>query len=331
MDAGTTQHAMSALLRSCGVVAERARPVARVYCDIHRITPARGGAVAGDVALRIYPAERHDVAAIDSEVAWLRALADEGLHVPRPIADERGRFIHRWQPDPAQPPRHAVLLSWLDGRMHDRGLTPARLRRVGTLTARMHRTAAMLARAGAVTTVRLAYDSDLRAWAGVTRARALGPDADTVAAAQAAAQRLAPELAALPTSPDSYGFMHGDLHQWNLLFARDVAGAIDFSDCGWGHHAMDLAAPLQFLRHWLLDQHDHRAQAPRLQEALLRGYSEVAALPADIERQVDLYIVARMFMSLDWILDDWPHPGHRPWRAQFMAGCARAFRAYADA
>lgn len=125
--------------------------------------------------------------------------------------------------------------------------------------------------------------------------------------------------------------MHGDLHQWNLLFARDVAGAIDFSDCGWGQHAMDLAAPLQFLCHWLLDQHDHRAQAPRLQEALLRGYSEVAALPADIERQVDLYIVERMFMSLDWILEDWPHPGHRPWRAQFLDGCAQAFRVYADA
>lgn len=329
MDAATARHAISALLRSCGLVAERVRPVARVYCDIHRITPARGGAVAGDVALRIYPAERVDVRPIESEIAWLRALADEGLHVPRPIADGQGRFIHAWQPDPAQPPRHAVLLTWLGGRMHDRGLTPARLRRVGALTARMHRSAARLARAGAITTGRLAYDSDLRGWAGVTRARALGPAAAPVA--QAAARRLARDLAALPSSPDNYGFMHGDLHQWNLLFARDVAGAIDFSDCGWGHHAMDLAAPLQFLRHWLLDQHDHRAQAPRLQQALLDGYADVAALPADIDRQVDVYIVARMFMSLDWILDDWPRPDHRPWRAKFVDGCAQAFRAYADA
>ena len=325
----TTQHAMSALLRSCGVVAERVRPVARVYCDIHRVTPARGGAVAGDVALRIYPADRHDVDAIESEIAWLRALADEGLHVPCPLADAHGRFLLRWQPDPAQAPRHAVLLTWLGGRMHDRGLTPERLRRVGALTARLHGTAARLASHGALATRRLAYDANLRAWAGVTRARALGPDAAPLA--QAAARRLAPALGALPRSPDDWGFVHGDLHQWNLLFARDVAGAIDFSDCGWGHRAQDLAAPLQFLRHWLLDQHDHRAQAPRLQEALLRGYSEVAALPSDVERQLDLYIVARLFMSLDWILDDWPHPGHRPWRARFIEGCAQAFRAFADA
>ena len=249
--------------------------------------------------------------------------------MPRPIADLDGRFLHRWQPDPAEPPRHAVLLPWLDGRMHDRGLTPERLRRVGTLTARLHRCSARLAAAGAITTGRRAFECDLRAWAGVMRASALGREAG--AAARAAASRLVEHLAELPTTPDCHGFVHGDLHQWNLLFARDVAGAIDFTDCGWGHHALDLASPLQFLRHWLLDQHDHRAQAPRLQEALLRGYADVAPLPPDVERQVDIHVVARMFLSLDWILDDWPHPDHRPWRAQFVAGCAQALRAYADA
>ena len=320
-----SRHAIDALLRSSGLVAERVRPVARVYCDIHRITTARGG----DVSLRVYPAERTDATAVEAEVAWLRALADAGLHVPRPIADGDGRFIHRWQPDPAQPPRRAVLLTWLDGRMHDRGLTPERLHRVGVLTAQLHRVSARLVRDGAIATDRRAYDCDLRAWAGEARARALGPDA--AVAARAAARRLAGDLASLPTSPDAYGFIHGDLHQWNLLFARDVAGAIDFSDCGWGHHAKDLAAPLQFLRHWLTDQHDHRPQAARLQEALLRGYASVASLPADIERQVDTYVVARMFMSLDWILDDWPSPDYRPWREKFVRGCAQAFRAYADA
>ena len=319
------QHAIDALLRSCGLVARRVRPVANVYCEIHRITPT----VGGDVSLRIYPAERVDARPIETEIAWLRALAAEGVRVPRPIPDDRGCWLHRWQPEPAVPERHAVLLTWLDGRMHDRGLTPALLRRVGALTAQLHRSAARLAALGAITTERRAYDSDLRAWAGVTRAGALGREAG--AAARSAATRLAEELARLPTTPGCHGFVHGDLHQWNLLFARDVAGAIDFTDCGWGHHAMDLAAPLQFLRHWLLDQHDHREQAPRLQEALLRGYSEVAPLPAGIEHQVDAYVVARMFMSLDWILDDWPGPGHRPWRQQFIDGCGQAFRAYADA
>ena len=320
-----TQHAITALLRSSGLVAERVRPVARVYCEIHRITPTRGG----DVSLRIYPAEREDVKPIEAEVAWLRALAADGVHVPRPIADSQGRFVRRWQPDPSQPARHAVLLSWLGGRMHDRGLTPERLRRVGTMMGRLRRCADRLVGEGAIATDRRALDCDLHAWAGVTRARALGPAAAPVA--RAAARRLIDELARLPTGAADYGFVHGDLHQWNLLFARDAAGAIDFSDCGWGHHAFELAAPLQFLRHWLVDQHDHRAQSGRLQEALLEGYAEVAPLPADIERRIDLFVVARMFMSLDWILDDWPSVHYRPWRPKFVRGCAQAFRAYADA
>lgn len=57
---------------------------------------------------------------------------------------------------------------------------------------------------------------------------------------------------------------------------------------------------------------------------MLRGYDSVRTLPPDIERQLDLHVVARMFVSLDWILDDWPTPDHRPWRAQFIAGCAQA-------
>ena len=317
------RHAIDALLRSCGLAAVRVRPVARVYCDIHRITLADGR----DVALRVYPLERADARPIETEIAWLRALADEGLHVPRPIADTDGRFLHRWQPDLSQPPRHAVLLAWLGDRMHDRGLTPERLRRVGVLTARLHRTADRLAADGAITTDRRAYECDLRAWAGATRASALGPAC--AAPARAAAARLADELAALPATPASHGFIHGDLHLWNLLFERDVAGAIDFSDCGWGRRALDLASTMQFLRHWLLDHHDHRPHAPCLQDALLRGYDSVRALPPDIERQLDLHVVARTFVSLDWILDDWPTPDHRPWRARFIEGCAQVFGDYA--
>ncbi len=325
----STAHAIDALLRASSLSAERVRLVARVYCDVYRISPGRASGVAGDVSLRVYPAERADVAPIEAEVAWLRALAEAGLHVQRPIADERGNFIRSWHPDPALPPRHAVLLTWLGGRAHDRGLTPARLRRVGTLAAQLHLTSARLAQEGAIATGRLAFESDLRAWAGGARPRTQALGRTFVAASMAAAQRVSDELAHLSTAPEAWGFLHGDLHQWNLLFARDVAGAIDFSDCGWGHRAMDLAAPLQFLRYWLVDQHDHRAAYPQLQDALLRGYADVGSLPSDIERHIATCIVARLFVSLDWILDAWPSPDHRPWRAKFLRGCEQAFRVYA--
>jgi hypothetical protein len=88
---GTTRHAIDALLRSCGLAARRVVPVARLSCEIHRIALVRGG----DVALRIYPADRVDARPIETEIAWPRALAEEGVAVPRSWTTGRATTIGR--------------------------------------------------------------------------------------------------------------------------------------------------------------------------------------------------------------------------------------------
>ena len=317
---------LSAFLASYGLTPERVRRIAQLDCDVCRI--ATDDASRRDLSLRIYPASKHDLAPIAAEVAWLRALAAEGVHVPRPLPDEDGRFIRPWLADPESPPRHAVLLTWLHGRMHDRGLTPERLRRIGTLTAQLHRGAADLTQTGAITTDRLAYDVDLARWAQGSRPRTAGLSKRLLGLTQDAARRLLHDLAAFPQDPPAFGFIHGDLHPWNILFTRDVAGAIDFSDCGWGHFAMDLAASLQYLKFPLAGNVDHRPQVARLHDSLLEGYAGVRALPPGVERQIEVCIVARLFMTLEWILDDWPTPDHRAWGPGFLLGVEEALRGY---
>jgi Ser/Thr protein kinase RdoA (MazF antagonist) len=311
-----TLSAIEAAVRASGFEPGRVRLVARLDCEVWRIA-CRGG----DVCLRIYRASRIERAPIEAEVAWLRLLADEGVHVPRPLADGDGRFIRSWQPDPAGPPRHAVLLAWLGGRMHDRGLTPRRLHRVGVLAARLHAASARLVQAGAIATARRSHELALDAWcAGAyPGSQALGERLR--AGARAAAARLRQELDALPRDPSSWGFIHGDLHPWNLLFEGDRAGAIDFSDCGWGHRAFDLASTLHWLRHPLAGNHDHGDGRARLQDALLEGYASAGTLPPDVERQIDLFIVQRLLLTLEWMLDDWPRLDHRPWGPGFLAAC----------
>jgi len=323
--------AITTFLRPFGLTPARVRHIAQLDCDVYRVTAFNGAGAETDCALRIYPDSKHALAPIRAELEWLLALAQQGVHVPQPLADRAGALIQRWQPDDRRAPRPAVLLRWLPGRMHDAGLTPQRLHRVGVLAGRLHASAATVFADRPDASPRPAYTIDLSAWADQRRSVVPGLSARLRSLAAAAAQRVGDELAALPRDADGFGFVHGDLHQWNIVFARDQAGAIDFSDCGWGHHAHDLASALQYLRHPFANNHDHRAQYPRLRDSLLQGYAQVRPCPPGLERQIETYIVANLFNTLEWILDDWPAPDHRPWGPNFLASVKQVFRDHADA
>lgn len=308
---------IQALLRRHGVRADALRCVARLDCEVWRVRPKSGP----DLALRIYPASHQDLAAIDTELDWLEALAAAGLHVPVPQRGTAGERRHR-RPDG----RHAVLLTWLTGRQHDRGLTPRRLHAVGRFTGAMHRVATALGAAGRVRTERAAAPLDLPAWAAGTRAGMQRLSPTHRALLRDAAARLHDTIETFGRGPEAWGLVHGDLHPWNLLFVRGAAGAIDFTDCGMGHHAMDLAATLQYLRHPLAGHHDHRPQYTALHDALLQGYEAEHTPAPHLHEQASVLVVARLFLTLGWILDDWPTPSYRPWGPAFIRGSQQALR-----
>jgi len=319
----TARRAIDALLARYGRQATSTRLVARLDCEIHRITC--GG---GDLALRIYAEERADRAAIDTEIGWLEALADAGLHVPGPLADRSGRTLQVWQPDPARPARHAVLLSWVGGRQLDRALRPLHLKRVGELTARMHRVAERLVAEGRIGTARRADMPDLAGWADGRRPHAGRVSPALRSRLRETARRLQNDIAALPGDSGSFGLVHGDLHLWNLLFAGGAAGAIDFSDCGFGPHALDLAATLQYLRFPFVHNHDHRAVFPALQQALFEGYAAHRALPVRVEHQVEVCTVARMLNTVEWVVDVWQRPDLRAWGPGLLRRAGTIFDGY---
>jgi len=320
---------IDALLARFGLRWHSAQRLARLHGDVWRVA-----CDTVEVVLRTYPAAAGGVADtqdVEAEIRWLRAMADEGLPTPRPWFDRSGRALQPWQPDPAQPACHAVLLAWVPGRRLDRGLRPVHLRRTGELTARMHVVAERLVRAGAIPTRRLTDGPDLRAWASADATPASWLrhlSAAEAAVLRETAQRLLADLASLPHDATSWGFVHGDLHVWNLLFQRDAAAAIDFGDCGFGHHAQDLAATLQYLRHPLVHNHDPGALYGALHDALLEGYARHRTLPPMIERQVEVYIVARMLNTVEWVVGTWPRVDLRPWGPGFLRQSQTVFARY---
>lgn len=305
-----------AWLRQQGLRPLGARRVAWLDCSVWRVAmPGRGG----DLCVRIYRAGHDDAAQIDSELAWLQALHGAGLHVPGPLPDAQGRLRRRWQPDPAQAPRHAALLHWLPGRMLDHGLRAVHLRRLGGLVAQMHDIADHLAATGGLASTRAAHNPDFDGWADGRRHLAIAGPTGLPQAVQQAARALRQYFRAGDATAPHWGFIHGDLHPWNLLFHRGQAGAIDFSDSGWGWRMQDLASTLQFIRHPLAGHADHRHAGPALREALLDGYAQRRPLPSDAPTQIDRLIAARMLNTLQWIADDWPDVNHRSWGPRFIA------------
>lgn len=319
------------LLERYGLRAARVERVAHLDVDVYRVRPHAADQTKrsqGDLAWRVYRGDRQDRGAIADECVWLQTLAEAGVAVPWPITGLDGEAVQRVDPpldNGSSTPRFAVLLTWVPGRFVEKGLRPVHLRRLGTLAAQLHASAEALVVLGSLRSQRLANLPDLEAWARrhVPASPHLKPAVHEAVCRAAAVLRN--HIAALPKAPSSYGYLHGDLHLWNVLFQGDHAGAIDFSDCGRGHHALDLACVLQYIRHPLPGRADHGAQHRRLRDALLDGYARVRALPADVERQIDLYIAARMIGTIEWILDDWPRPDHRAWGPPFLDGAATMF------
>jgi Ser/Thr protein kinase RdoA (MazF antagonist) len=177
----------------------------------------------------------------------------------------------------------------------------------------MHRVAEALMASGRIVGRRPGDGPLLDVWADGQRAPHPALPSAGQRQVEAAARRLRHELASLPRDPSAYGFIHSDLHLWNLLFEGQVAGAIDFSECGRAHHALDLACALQYLKHPVVGNHDQRQNYPRLRDALFEGYAAERSLPPGIEHQVDTYIEVRMINVIEWVLDCWPSVDERPW------------------
>lgn len=265
--------------------------------------------------LRMNRPRVHAASTIESEMAWLSALRrDTSLGVPEPVAATDGSLVVSAE-DPAVPdPRLCVLLRWLDGRFIAERLVGAHLARIGTLTAQLHTHASGWApppwfarpRLDTVTDAAKAeaLRADVAALSGQHPSRDDGDRAlelvdSLVSAAEASLVDRALAMVRTATSElgstDLFGLIHGDLHFENVLFHGSEARAIDFDDCGWGHHLYDLAVTLSELR--------TRPRYDELQDALLGAYAAERSLPASYTIQLPRLFALRELQILAWILE----------------------------
>lgn len=244
--------------------------------------------------LRVSRSSDRSADAIQDEVQWLHELAQNGMPVARPIPRDDGTWVTSLAGDLGED-RFLTCFEWREGRRTSRP-TPAQWHILGQVMAQMHEHS--MGR----------DDLGLHRWEvdGLLGNRPtseeslaevemeLGPEARLeLESVYRRYLELRPQL-----GPPQ--LIHGDLHQWNVLFTRDDAlTVIDFDDCGRAPALYDLVVPLAEM-----SQEEEALAKP----ALLEGYRSIRPIPGDLDAALPVLKDLRSAQLVLWLVGERHNP-----------------------
>jgi Ser/Thr protein kinase RdoA (MazF antagonist) len=253
-------------------------------------------------ALRIHRHAYHSDAALASELAWMRALGDDGIEVPGVVPTRDNRLFAKVSVAGVPEERQVDMLAWVPGEPFGRiedglggAITDVRdaFMKVGRMAARLHDHAASWRRPAGFE--RHAWDLDgllgeRPVWGRFWELKALSPtERALIDRARARARR---DLEAYGRSPETYGLMHADLLIDNILLDGDRVRIIDFDDAGFGWFLFDLTTtPFFFQGEELFDP---------IRAAIMDGYRAVRPLSDEQLGHMPLFYLLRGFTYLGW-------------------------------
>ena len=265
------------------------------------------------------------VEAVRSEMMWLAALRRETeLVVPEPIPTRDGNLLTVASVTEIPEHRICVLFRWIDGRFLDVKLTPSHLERVGAFMASLQLHGAQFRPLDGFVRGRVDNLTDKarrRAARGASEAlvrQQIDNPADETAAIRLITEICSPEHGTrvailirkirevqhiVGQGPETFGLIHGDLHQGNYFFHQGQVRAIDFDDCGYGYYLYDIAVTLSEVN-W-------RENTPALRKNFLAGYRSIRFLSPEHERYLDTFIALRDLQLIIWKIEMRNHPAFR--------------------
>ena len=254
-------------------------------------------------ALRIHRHGYHSDAELHSELLWMRALDESGIHVPAIIPASSGELFIKVAHARVPEARQVDLFAWVNGQQlgssesgvaGDDATIARTFRTIGTLTGRMHNQAsAWHVPAGFE---RHAWDTDglvgeTPFWGRFWDLAALTPDQRDLI--QRGRERVRQDLDAFGRGPETYSLIHADFTPENLLVDGAHVRPIDFDDAGFGWHLFDLATTLYF--------HLDAEYFSAARDALVHGYRSMRPLSDQDLDRLPLFFVARGFTYLGWV------------------------------
>lgn len=246
----------------------------RFLADATSVTWRVDAADGARYALRVARPGMTDAAYTAAEFAWLTDLAEQhpALEAPRPVPTRDGRLLVEVGAPGVPEPVQCALMTWVPGVTPGRASTAADHRRLGALSARLHRAAETFVPPAGFRVVRwdrvcyfpqdveVLFTPEYSRWVPAARVPML----------RAAWDRVDAMLSDMTTWPDQR-ILHGDLHPWNVHRVRTRLRPLDFADLIWGPPIQDIAISLYYLT--------SRDDYPLLRDAFVDGYTGVRPWP----------------------------------------------------
>lgn len=245
-------------------------------------------------ALRVHREGYHSKAAIESELAWLRALRrDQAAITPVPLPGRDGKLLQSVKVPGLPAPRNVVLFAWEDGG-EPAATDVAGFELLGETAARMHDHVNHWPRPPWFE--RFTWDfattlGDKPHWGRWREGMGMTPAIEKVFARTVGL--IEQRLAQFSKSPERFGLIHCDMRLANLLVDGSTVKVIDFDDCGYSWFLYDCATTVSFF--------EDAPEVPELIAAWVRGYRRVGSLSAAEEAEIPTFVMLRRLLLVAWI------------------------------
>lgn len=249
------------------------------------------------MVLRVHRPGYHSLAAIRSELAWMKALRSE-TSVTTPELIHAGDGTDVVAARVADEILHVDAVSFVPGCTAEEDPDVVGFAELGRLTAAMHQHARTWSAPANFTRFRWDLDTILgpqARWGNWRLAPGLtNQDRGWI---QRASDDVVAKLTEFGCALDRFGLIHADLRLANLMVDPADPGrgitVIDFDDCGWSWFLADLGAAVSFI--------EDTPAGEQIIADWLAGYFDVGSIAEDHLALIPTFVMMRRIMLTAWI------------------------------
>ena len=264
--------------------------------EVFKVTTSHGV----HYAVRVHRPGYNSIRELESEQAWVTALDDGGLGVPRAVPTRSGSgYAEATAADGTT--RQVGVIEWVSGSSMADLIDEARAdtttvslhEDLGARMAMLHNHAASWNAPDGFTRRRWDVEGllgDAPHWGCFWNVDSLTPAENDLF--ERARVRLRAEFESFGTAPDRFGLIHADLHPWNVLMSPRGLVVIDFDDCGYGWHIYDLAVAMYYP--------SSDANFDVVRDAMVAGYRRHRSLPDDHLNLLGVFVLMRGLALIGW-------------------------------